>query len=587
MRRRSFSARLRGLAPRLAATLALALIPVGLIAVLQSARIDQEIDRRQEATLLALTADAAAGEVRVMTEARGAVRALLAQLTVEDPSSVDCSAYFHAFVETNRQYSFAGFVSANGILACASDQAGKDVSTSATFLAMSEQPATRILVSREAAISKTSVIVVATPYFVDGDYSGYVAVSIPHSRLSSEATEVVSAHPLDLVTFNSNGDVLSSEAGLEDVVSRLPKNRLLTDFVGKGQLAFTGPSNTGEVRTFAITPILPGQVYALGSWPDDALALGVLPAWVFPAIMLIVGLIVAWVAADRFVIRHIRVLQRRMEAFASTRELGEAPVAQMEPSEIRSIYQTWQEIAQNLLMDEAELEGALKEKNVLLKEVHHRVKNNLQLIASIVSMKLRRARSPDARNVLKEVQMRVMSIASVHRSLYISSDQGKVRADELLRTVVDATIEAGAYQTGSLVLHRDYQPVVLFPDQAVPLSLFASEAVTNALKYVGRRQDGFADINVDLVVETADRARLTIANSLGVQIMPAEDVSGSGLGSSLLQAFAQQMHGEFTAEKTDDTYTVSVSFLMLPFSSEPSDGHLADDEDDEGQAAKP
>src|SRR5690606_24216699 len=101
----------------------------------------------------------------------------------------------------------------------------------------------------------------------------------------------------------------------------------------------------------------------------------------------------------------------------------------------------------------------------------------------------------------KEVQMRVMSIATVHRALYTTSTVGRVQADELLRGLVDKTIEAGLQPSGAIRIDTAYDPISLYPDQAVPLSLLASEAVTNALKYVGRHRGEVPWITVRLAHE--------------------------------------------------------------------------------------
>jgi len=565
---------LSGLAPRLAATLALALLPIGLIAVIQSNQINDEFLHRQEATLLALTADAAANEARTISTAEGSVAALLALVDEGLESGDDCSRPFRDFVKANPNYSFAGFVKADGTLACASEQAGRDMASTPTYQLMIADPRMHVIMSLSPAISKTSVIAVSLPKLLAGELVGYVVVSVPHSRIRSDPIERVTERPLDLVTFNAEGRPLSADGGLDDIERRLPAGLPLLSFVGKGPTSFTGLSNAGMARTFAVTPIIPGMVYALGSWPADALAVGGLPPALFPFIMLLTGLIVAWFAINSLVIRHIRKLQTDMAAFAKSRTLSEGRDLSAQPGEIRAMNETWQTIAKQLLMDEAELEGAINEKNVLLKEVHHRVKNNLQLIASIVSMKLRRATSPDARNVLREVQMRVMSIAAVHRALYVSSEDGRVRADELLKSVVDTTIEAGFGPSHSIEIKRHFEPVVMFPDQAVPLSLFASEAVTNALKYLGQRADGSAELSIELKAEADERARFTVCNSIGTPLLPPEQVKGSGLGRSLLDAFVQQLRGTPDIRATDDTFIASLTFAVLPFDETPGEGHL-------------
>jgi two-component sensor histidine kinase len=168
----------------------------------------------------------------------------------------------------------------------------------------------------------------------------------------------------------------------------------------------------------------------------------------------------------------------------------------------------------------------------------------------------------------------VMSIASVHRSLYLSSEEGRVNADSLLKFVIDTTIEAGAVATDGIEITKNYEPVVVYPDQAVPLSLFAAEAVTNALKYIGRRADGVACLDITLTAQRGEHASLSVSNSQGTPLIPPDLVKGSGLGHTLLTAFAVQMRGEFEFEQTDTSYMVRVSFPVLPFTDEVADGAI-------------
>nr|WP_289847563.1 sensor histidine kinase [Celeribacter halophilus] len=246
------------------------------------------------------------------------------------------------------------------------------------------------------------------------------------------------------------------------------------------------------------------------------------------------------------------------------------------PRELREIDEAWHDLADTVIRDEAELEDNIHDKSVLLKEVHHRVKNNLQLIASIVNMKVRKARTPEARFALKEVQGRVMSIATVHRSLYETTTEGRVRADELLGSTIGKLIRAGVGHETGLKSAETYEPVVLYPDQAVPLSLLAAEASTNALKYVGRPTGGAPYVYVSLTQIAPDMARLAIENSKGVAIVPPEQVSGTGLGSNLIKAFAQQLGGKLTVEEDDLHYSVIVDFPIADFDDAETDSGISE-----------
>jgi two-component sensor histidine kinase len=105
----------------------------------------------------------------------------------------------------------------------------------------------------------------------------------------------------------------------------------------------------------------------------------------------------------------------------------------------------------------------------------------------------------------------------------------------------------------------------LFPDQAVPLSLLATEAITNALKYIGRPVDGLPWLSVRLKVDPAGNLTLWIENSIGQHISEQPPVSSGGLGARLIAAFAQQLLGEVQVEERKDSYCIVLRFNVREF----------------------
>ncbi|WP_417249301.1 sensor histidine kinase [Celeribacter sp.] len=578
----------RGIASRMVTILALALAPIGVMAFLQAVQIASDAARQVEAALLTETAEAAAGEAMAIASASGTVAALAAHISTEIGTGLDgdataadgtpagCSAMFANVVRSNPQYSFAGYADRNGVVRCGSSEVGTDISGGLVHGPMTENPDQMVMASTSGQVSQTSVIVTAAPVFVDRLYTGFVMVSVPHGRIRDILGHTPNETIETILTFNEAGDIISTNSGLDQIDEALPASRTLESLVALRQFTFSDDTAAGEPRRFAVVPIIPGVLYALGSAPRLSLAWPFLSPLVFPALMLIAGLVAAYASVHHLVIRHIRALTRHMAAYGHDRTIQSLPQHRSLPEEIQKIDAVWTDLAETVLRDEANLENLLHEKNVLLKEVHHRVKNNLQLIASIVNLKIRRATSQEARRSLKEVQMRVMSIASVHQALYSQPQTGNVPAHVLMSSVIDNTIDAGSTEQNRIEVTRRYDTVLLYPDQAVPFLLMVSEAVTNALKYMGRLEDGTASLSITLTALDDGRAKLEVINTRGTPFYPPEQVRGSGLGQSLIGGFATQIDGHAETIDDEDYYEFRLIFSPAPFDeADPDDAKMA------------
>ncbi|PTQ74917.1 histidine kinase dimerization/phosphoacceptor domain -containing protein [Celeribacter persicus] len=569
-----------GLGLRIAALLSIALFPIGLIAVSITHQFSEAADERAQSNLLALTSQAAAGEEALIRTGFGSTDALAAVMPSIQSDTPACSRIFEDFISENEAFSFAGYIGADGILKCGSDSVGYNFKGREVFQGMLQNPAPRSDLIFNAPISKNSVIVLAAPVFRDGAYDGYVAVSLPHNETRMKLENQPVDRPVELITFNKEGEILSAAGGLQGVVGRLPSKRPLVGLASQYRFSFTGQTNDGEERVFAVVPILQDQVYAIGSWPRERLSvapgLAMATPMIFPIAMWLTSLGVAYFAVHRLVIKPIRRLSRDMRNFAATRRHDRRRRDLGLPRELREIDRAWHDLAETVIHDEAELEDTIHDKSVLLKEVHHRVKNNLQLIASIVNMKVRKAKTPEARFALKEVQGRVMSIATVHRSLYETTTEGRVRADELMRSTIGKLVSASVTNEANLKSTEDYDPIVLYPDQAVPLSLLATEATTNALKYVGRPEGAHPKIEVSLKTVEPDTARLIVSNSKGTPLLPPEQVSGTGLGTNLIKAFAQQLGGRLVVEEGATVFSVVVDFPIASFDEGQTDSEITE-----------
>ena len=331
----------------------------------------------------------------------------------------------------------------------------------------------------------------------------------------------------------------------------------------------------GETRLFSIVPVLSDGFYVIGSWDPDGehtpAETGVLknllltPA-LFPMLMWLVSLALIYIALDRQVVRYLRLIGMQMRQFARDRVLPKTPNDTYIPHELEVIQDQFTQVAEKLLRDEAQLFDAMHDKDVLLKELHHRVKNNLQLISSIISMQIRRTSNQTTAAALQTVNRRVTSMATVHQTLYQASELGRVQASDLLRDVINPLTELAPTSAPVPQIDISLEPIVLYPDQAVPLSLLMVEAATNALKYLGIDKNGERWVKVKLKVLDDSQVCLTITNSTSDDTEFEDE--GTGLGSQLIRGFARQLECNPQITEGEDSYSVSVAFETLPFEAE-------------------
>jgi two-component sensor histidine kinase len=118
----------------------------------------------------------------------------------------------------------------------------------------------------------------------------------------------------------------------------------------------------------------------------------------------------------------------------------------------------------------------------------------------------------------------------------------------------------GAARDTSIDVKTDFDDIRLNPDQAVPLSLFVTEAMTNALKYLGGINGSKPALHVVLREVGEGRAEVQISNSVSTESATPDQETSSGLGSELMEAFAEQLDGAYSADREGDLFVVSLKF---------------------------
>jgi len=548
------------LAVRLALLLSVALLPLGILLVAntyESLRMDRTSAER---ALLSLTADVEAGR-RALIESALTTARVLSQPTLErldDPER--CRELMANTVRRSGVFSFAGFTEVSGQMRCVSSGEELNFEGSPVLEHMLADPSALVRRSEAGASSGEPVLIATHPVFENRTLRGFMSVVIELESFVWLRWDDMEEPEVRPILFNRMGEILSS-GGVEQPEELLPEGQMLASFVGDGsEQVFSGRTAAGPEAIFAVAELVPGQLYVLGVWDPRAAPAAALRAdpWplLLPLVMWLASIGVVYFALYYLVIRHLRQLGSQMRRFA----LGDRTLPETFPdnvsTELREVQVTFRKMAVLVTRDEgklsaalAEKEESLRERTVLLKEVHHRVKNNLQLIASILNLQMRRLRDPRSQVVLRNVQDRVIGLATIHRNLYQSEHLSELRADVLIEELLRHLFAVGTESVRKIDVQTDLDPVTLLADQLVPLSLLLTEGVTNALKYVGK-PDGEDRPWIRVELKAAgDTVTLAVRNSLGPEAdaVPEDDESDpGGLGSELIAAFASQLGGTLT-----------------------------------------
>ncbi len=210
---------------------------------------------------------------------------------------------------------------------------------------------------------------------------------------------------------------------------------------------------------------------------------------------------------------------------------------------------------QGVLTNVTALQNALDEKSVLLREVYHRVYNNLQLVISLLGMQSRHFQSEEVRAGFRHVMDRVRSLSLVQQKLHRTEQYSAVDFSSYLRDLANSLVPPAKASDISIVFELD--PLELTIDKAVPLGLIANELLTNAMKHAfpDKRK---GEIRISLSKRPGSRAVFSIADT-GVG-MDATDMSQSqGVGARLIHQLAQQADAKVTV-KSAGGFATEVEF---------------------------
>ncbi len=241
--------------------------------------------------------------------------------------------------------------------------------------------------------------------------------------------------------------------------------------------------------------------------------------------------------------RHYELRHRRHDGSEFDASVATAPIKDRR-QRVVGIVKVIRDITLQKQIEE-QLRSSLEEKEVLLREIHHRVKNNLQVVASLLNIQSYSQRSEEGRKALVESQNRIYSMALVHQLLYQSADLAQIDMSEYLQKLVSQLVRTYSIDS-AIKLHVSSPSLRVDIDRAVPCGLIVNELVTNAL--IHAFPDGRGG-NIWVTLERVDgQVRLSVTDD-GVGMEHPKDIESLGsFGLQIANTLSQQLDGSMTIE---------------------------------------
>lgn len=209
------------------------------------------------------------------------------------------------------------------------------------------------------------------------------------------------------------------------------------------------------------------------------------------------------------------------------------------------LYKSLKKIA----IQKSEISENLKEKEILLREIHHRVKNNLQMVSSLLTMQGKSINDETALEAINDGKSRVKSMALIHQDLYNSDHLTGINAKTYLEKLTQELLTTYNIHDKQIALQLEIADLNIDVDTIIPLGLIINEIVTNSLKYAWPKHKQ-GEINVKLYLQDEQLCLFIKDNGIGYDV---SKVANTSFGSTLVEALTQQLDGEMSVTNSNGT----------------------------------
>ena len=377
----------------------------------------------------------------------------------------------------------------------------------------------------------------------DGRFDGSVAFGLGTAVLSELTRRAGVPESVEVALADSVGRVHGS-----GIFATIDPEWIAQSKAAEQAQMFLWTSQAGDSRDVIVQPVGTENIYAVISRPSPGLisyfTISPVATLGLPILAFLAALLAVWLAVDVQVLRWLQRLQRAVVVYGAGRYSFQAHNTFLDaPEEIAELADAMDKMARDISERDAELRETIAVRDNAVKEIHHRVKNNLQIVTSFLSLQSRQLKDKEAREAIAAAQHRINALAIVHKTLYQTERIAAVELRPFLTPLNDHLQEALGMDDARIKVTQSYIDAERAADDAIPIALFIVEVVTNARKFAFDEKGGEITISLS---SSASGLDLTIEdNGRGYDTC---QVLAKGLGSRLMTAFARQLSAELEIE---------------------------------------
>ena len=557
---------------KLVAVVAVVLLPLVALSGWYATREQQRGDASRAEPVIAAAEAVVSRHRELLAGSRRMLVAMCAEDTVQLSANPDatagdinaCEAYLGQVLQAfPKEYSSAVVTDAQGVARCSNVPTAIGMAFDDREVFRAVRDGKRFAIGTQVAgrITPNTVIPLALPILQGGNFRGMCSVGISLPMFADLVTPARAGDDIAVALVDRSGVPIGGSAEAARALPVAP--RLAAAIVG-GQMAFRDVGADGQFYEFRLLPLADTAIYVVAAAPMVEGLMPLLAVWggfILVVLVVAAALLAVWFGADRWCVRPMRQIRSFADSVARGDDMVLDTHGRWGP-ELSSIAEGVQAMAAAIASREAELKAGLEQRDHMLREIHHRVKNNLQMISSLLNLQAGEIRSPRIRRFFGDAQNRVLTLSILHRHLYERSSWALVDFQQFISDLV-RQISVG--RRGPDRPQPRYQiraPIMAVgPDIAIPIGLIVTEAISSAL-------------NRSLDSTTAPEIRIEAADKAGTVELTIEDNApgdgGSlgpgvrgGFGLTLIRGLAMQLGGEaqITARESGGM-RVAVTFPM-------------------------